>query len=401
MAGGLMPSGLMPSILLNSSNAALPGVRYPMLGLGTRGAGYMLGQKEECWRFPVCCTQHYCPAVNATRDWLQLGGWRIDTDYPFGDTGGSANGRTIGPNTPAIHPNRTCGGRSPIEGSSLARRRLGHFCNPHGTRLGIEESGVRREDIFITIKTGSAGPMQEVDLGDRQGPNELYWLGIDYADLYLMHEGDLGNAGHHPSGFCEYPTTAECRRRVFLSCIDWMAKGFTRACGVANWELEWLQELKDSHVTLPSVVQIKFHLHQSLASPRIAAIKAFCDAHGIVFNGYSPLGRADWTRFVDEGMAPTLLEEPVVLDISRRVGKSAAQVLLRWHVQQGIPTNPRSMRVAHMKENLAVFSWALTDAEMHALSNLPQCNVTRGDPFMKGDPEARGHVNMIGPTLHC
>ena len=88
----------------------------------------------------------------------------------------------------------------------------GHFCNPEGTRLGIEASGVNRKDIFITIKSGSSGPMQEVQQGDRQGTNELLWLGIDYADLYLMHEGDLGDAGHHPSPFCDYPTTAECER---------------------------------------------------------------------------------------------------------------------------------------------------------------------------------------------
>ena len=117
----------------------------------------------------------------------------------------------------------------------------GHFCNPEGTRLGIEASGVARRDIFITIKSGSSGPMQEVQKGDRQGTNELVWLGIDYADLYLMHEGDLGDSGHHPSPFCDYPTTAECRRRVFQSCLDWMGQGKTRACGVANWELEWLQ----------------------------------------------------------------------------------------------------------------------------------------------------------------
>ena len=54
-----------------------------------------------------------------------------------------------------------------------------------------------------------------------------------------------------------------------------MAKGKTRACGVANWELEWLQELKDANVTLPAVVQVKFHLHQSFASPRIKALDTF------------------------------------------------------------------------------------------------------------------------------
>jgi 2,5-diketo-D-gluconate reductase A len=256
--------------------------------------------------------------------------------------------------------------------------------------------------MFITIKSGSSGPMQEVDQGDRQAENMRYWLGLSYVDLYLMHEGDLGTTGHHPSAFCDYPTTASCRQRVFQSCLDWMKKGKTRACGVANWELEWLQELKDANVTLPDVVQMKFHLHQSLASPRIKAIKDFCDENDIVFNGYSPLGRADWTVFgPEEGGTATLLEEPVVVEIAERIGRSPAQVLLAWNAQQGIPTNPRSMDPAHMQENIDVFNIKLSDDDMQRLSNMPQCTTLRGNAFMEGDPAGLGHDNMIGPTLHC
>ena len=81
------PGSSVPCVMLSTRNAAVPGVCYPMTGLGTRGAGYKLGQAEECWRYPACCTRDYCPMVNATRDWLKLGGWRIDTGYPFGDSG--------------------------------------------------------------------------------------------------------------------------------------------------------------------------------------------------------------------------------------------------------------------------------------------------------------------------
>ena len=101
----------------------------------------------------------------------------------------------------------------------------------------------------------------------------------------------------------------------------------------------------------------------------------------------------DWTTFLPP-MRPKLLEEPLVLDIAKRVGKSPAQVLLRWNAQQGIPTQPRSMNraplrthrpsgcwrlltlsrpaagaAAHMRENLDVFSWQLSDNDMHALSH--------------------------------
>ena len=83
------------------------------------------------------------------------------------------------------------------------------------------------------------------------------WLGLEYSDLALMHEGDLGNPGHDPAAFCAYPTSAACRRMVFQGCLNWMAMGGTRACGVANWELEWLEELEAEGTTLPAVVQIK------------------------------------------------------------------------------------------------------------------------------------------------
>merc|ERR1711904_587794 len=142
---------------------------------------------------------------------------------------------------------------------------------------------------------------------------------------------------------------------------------------------------------LPAVVQIKFHLHQSFASPRIRAIKQFCDKHGILFNGYSPLGRADWTTFEADVGTPTILEEPIVLEIAKRLGRTPAQVILRWNVQQGVPTQPRSMNVSHMKDNLDVFDWQLSSDDMDRLSNMTQCTTVRGDPFMPGDPEYIGH----------
>lgn len=253
--------------------------------------------------------------------------------------------------------------------------------------------------MFITIKLGTAGPMGTIWY---QGYYQLKFLGLDYADLTLMHEGDLGTTGHSPDKLCTFPTTTACRFEMWDSCLKFMEVGKTRACGVANWELAWLQELVDTNRTLPSVFQQKFHLHQSTAFPRIKAIKDFCDAHGIVFNGYSPLGRADYTTFESSVGTPTTLEEPVVLDIAKRTGKSAAQVILRWVIQQGIPTNPRSMDPAHMKENLDVFDgWSLTDDDMQKLSSMPQCNQTRGNPYMVGDPERKNHDNMIGPTDHC
>ena len=64
--------GAVPTVELR--NAAVPGTRYPMTGLGLAGPGFEIGQREECWHYPTCCTRDYCPIVNATRDWLAMGG---------------------------------------------------------------------------------------------------------------------------------------------------------------------------------------------------------------------------------------------------------------------------------------------------------------------------------------
>jgi len=402
---------IMPSVLLNSKNAAKPNTHYPMTGLGLHGSGWKPHQKMECWHYPSCCTQDWCPSINATRDWLKLGGWRVDTGYPYGDI--SPIGTPKYPYGTKHWWDFTCGGwkeGSRNETQRSGRKLLGHVCDAEGTRIAFEQSGVPREDLFITVKSGFAGPMTEINkpyipgIDHGQADYELNWLGLEYADLYLMHEGDLGAPGNFPDFGCFYPTPKKCRLDIWLSCLDWMEHNKTRACGVANWELPWLQELVEANATLPAVVQMKFHLHQSFASPRIAAIKAFCDEHDIVFNGYSPMGRSDWTTFEPEVGAPTLLEEPIVQQIANRMNKSAGQILLRWHVQQNIPTQPRSMDPAHMKENLDVFNWdvALSEEDMTALGSMRQCNGTRGNPFDPADPEfGTTYEHMIGPMLHC
>ena len=81
-------------------------------------------------------------------------------------------------------------------------------------------------------------------------------------------------------------------------------------------------------------------------------------------------------------MRPTLFEEPALQRIATQHQRSVAQILLRWNVQQGVPTQARSMNTHHMAENLDIFSWSLSDAEMEVIGSMQQCNTTRGDPFM-------------------
>lgn len=387
-------------------NAAKPGTCYPMLGMGTRGPGYKIGMPQQCWYYPVCCTKDYCPSITGTKDYLMINRCtkeqpcRIDTGYPFGDIASKQWGEKCGapPKSDEVEGNLT-----------LKQRRL-HWCDPHGIHQGIEQSGVPRENLFISIMVGSAGPMGGV-ASNWQANQQLVALGIENADLLMQHEGDLGTPGHGADDTCKKPPYDKCRIESWKSCLEEMKSGRTKACGVANWQVEWLQALKDAGLTLPAVVQTKFHPHQSTAYGPISALKKFCDENGILFNGYSPMGRADWTRFESSVGKPTLFQEPALLDIAKRVQKTPGQVLLRWNIQQGVATQARSINPTHIKDNMDVFDWTLSNADMQTLSSMPQCHtppgnlshtLTAGCPFMKDDSkEYPGHCNMIGPTVTC
>jgi len=106
--------------------------------------------------------------------------------------------------------------------------------------------------------------------------------------------------------------------------------------------------------------------------------------------------------FQDAEMKATALEEPAVQEVAQKVGKTPAQVLLRWVIQQGIATHSRTRQLSHMKENLDLFDWELSSNDMKKLSSMPQCSTQRGCPYAEGDPNGGArHCNVIGLTEHC
>lgn len=166
---------------------------------------------------------------------------------------------------------------------------------------------------------------------------------------------------------------------------------------MSNWDADDLEHLrvqgpryfkeyygKDTFI-MPAVVQYRFHPHQSVNKPLIKKLIDYCKAHDITFIGYSPLGSPDFTTFKSDVGTPTLLDEPAIKKIATMHGKTPAQVILRWHVQQNIPTNARTENPEHLTENLDVFSWSLTDDDMSTLSAMKQCGEmnlpTRGRPL--------------------
>eukprot|EP01083_Nonionella_stella_P296659 1007730_1 len=326
-------------------NAAQKDMHFPTIGFGTRGSGYKIGQKEQCWYWPTpCCTKDHCPAINATRDYIKLAiskGLipRIDVGYPYGDHAICPNDTDNDTDNDKFDPHPSC--------------------NTMGIGEGIRQSGVKRSDIFITAKCGFAGPM-----GNETGQisSILERMKIDYADLCLIHEPEIGpgTGSHGGTDVCDPAkdyNAKTCRVDTYKNVYQNMQNGKCKSIGVNNWNVSDVKELEEAGLVLPSVVQYKFHLHQSLASPWQKDLMDYCGEKGIIFNGIAPLGTPDWVTFIGDGMKATALEEPKVNDIANKVGKSPAQVLQRWIIQQGIAIQTRSMDQDHMKENLDVFDW--------------------------------------------
>lgn len=375
------PPGKMPCIPLK--NAAKPGTCYPTLGLGYRSPGCTIDKQDiygACYRWPMCCKGSHCPLINATREWLKMGAGnpqvRLDTHWPFSTRNDSSTGK---------------------------------YNDYIGIYRGWHQTDLKREDVFLTIKSAhysSAGKFQST----------MYGHGLDdfdtkYADLYMLHNGDDSVPKHGGDGHCNDRSDGSkskgydarlCRIETYKGMLDMLDKGKAKALGVANFQASWLQEFKDAGIMLPAVAQYKMHLHHSTASPDVAALVKFCKDHGIVFEAYSPLGAPDYTKFDSEVGKPTLFQEDLVKGVAAKHGKSAAQVMLRWHVQQGFAAAVRSAQPDHMRENLDVFDWSLGDEDMQQLSSMPQCHQMNGNPFLDPScPTYKNSGNFTGSNPHC
>jgi 2,5-diketo-D-gluconate reductase A len=155
--------------------------------------------------------------------------------------------------------------------------------------------------------------------------------------------------------------------------------GLARSVGVSNYNITHLQEIIDAGLPLPSINQVSFNPYNYRTGR--ADLLEFCQKHRILLLGYSSLGVPDVHKFPVEdqskgptGMSLTLLEEPVITSIAKTYNRTPAQILLRWTDQLGVPSNPRSMNLTHMIENLEIFSnpFTINDNDMTRITNLAQ-----------------------------
>ena len=202
-------------------------------------------------------------------------------------------------------------------------------------------AGVAREDVFLTTKLWR---------GDTDDPeaalrDSLKRLQTDYVDLYLVHwPGVAVQAQESPD---------EARLRVWRHLERFYEQGLCRAIGVSNWMPSHLYALADQCSTLPMLNQCEFHVHQ--ASP---LVRDACSSLNIQFAGYSPLGKG--AALVDE----------TVCAVAQEVGRSAAQVAIRWSIQHGAVTIPKSRNVERARANMQVFDFELSRDQMQRLDAL-------------------------------
>jgi diketogulonate reductase-like aldo/keto reductase len=208
------------------------------------------------------------------------------------------------------------------------------YGNEVGVGRGLARSRVPRESVFVVSK------LRGGDHGARQAPRavdaSLANLGLDYLDLYLIH--------------WPLPMLGLYQETWAALAGAWEA-GLARSIGVSNFLPEHLERLGPP---VPAVNQIELHPYL----PQVEAVE-YHRERGIVTMAWSPLGHGNG-----------LLAEPVLAEIAASVGRTPAQVVLRWHLQRGVVPIPKSADPARLAENLAVFDFELDEADMARITGL-------------------------------
>lgn len=211
-----------------------------------------------------------------------------------------------------------------------------NYGNEVGVGEGIRRSGIARSDVVITTKFNKRWHSRD---GVRQAFSaSAQRLGTDYIDLLLVHWPNPGQDQYV---------------EAVLGLNDLLEEGLIRGIGVSNFKPAHLQRLADAGV-IPDLNQIQVDPRHIREASRQANNRL-----GIVTESWSPLGR-------DGG----LLEDTVVTALAAKYGKTPGQIVLRWHVQQGLVPIPKASSREHLAENLAVFDFALEETEIADLSAL-------------------------------
>ncbi|HEY3471074.1 MAG TPA: aldo/keto reductase [Amycolatopsis sp.] len=220
------------------------------------------------------------------------------------------------------------------------------YRNEEGVGAGIAESGCAREDVFVTTKLANDAHGHDNAITALEG--SLRRLGLDHVDLYLIH-WPLPHKDNYV--------------RTWQGFEDILRAGKARAIGVSNFQPAHLDRLAEESTVVPAVNQIE--LHPALQQHEL---RAYHQAHGVATEAWSPLAQAE------------ILADPVLAELAEKHGRTAAQVVLRWHLQLGNIVFPKSSSPERMRENIDVFGFELDDEDMTAIGKLDDGRRTGPDP---------------------
>lgn len=206
---------------------------------------------------------------------------------------------------------------------------------------GIRRANVPRDELFVTSKLRAQ--YYDRKIGVEMIEESLFRLGLDYADLYLLH----------------WPNPKQDKYiEAWQALIDAQSEGLVRSIGVCNFMPEHLNRLEKETGVLPVVNQIELHPYFSQEEMR-----AFNASKQIITESWSPLSRGR-----------TVIYDETLQHIAAQKQKTIGQVILRWHYQIGAVAIPKAESVEHQRENLAIFDFELSDEEMALIAKLTQEN---------------------------
>ena len=207
------------------------------------------------------------------------------------------------------------------------------YMNEKGVGRGIKKSGVKREDIFLVTKLWPT----EYEDGERAIEDTLKRLGTDYVDLLILHQP----VGNYLAG---YKAMEEAYRA-----------GKVKALGLSNFPEKLIQDVIDHCEIKPQMVQVEAHPYYPQTE-----LKQYLSKYQMVLMAWYPLGHGD----------KSLVNEEVFTELAKKYGKTNAQIVLRWHVQEGNVIIPGSKNAAHIRDNFDIFDFSLTEDEMARIAKV-------------------------------
>ena len=217
------------------------------------------------------------------------------------------------------------------------------YRNEVGVGEGIQQSGIDRDQVFVTTKLWNTERGYESGL--RAFDQSLKNLGLDYIDLYLLH---------WPAVAHQYDNWQELNAESWRALEKLYSDGKVKAIGVSNFLEYHLDALFETATIKPMVNQIEYHPGYQQKDTL-----CYCEEHNILVEGWSPLGKGK------------VLDNSVLQDIAAKYGVTPAQVCIRWELQSGILPLPKSATPSRIKSNIDIFNFEISDEDMDRINQIP------------------------------